>query len=119
MIIGLFLAGCASTTPEANAPPQGDSTDEASAAGSGSADECRGPGRYESGKEGSYRPCCKGLKEVFYGKPGYSGDGTVKTCDHPPLRVYACVRGECGDGTCEAGEAPSCGCVPRRRRLRW
>ena len=74
-----------------------------------SLDDCRGPGRYEAGKEGSYRPCCAGLTEVLYGKPATSNAGP--TCDHPPLRVYACVRGTCGDGICEAGEAPACGCV--------
>ena len=76
----------------------------------GSVDGCRGPGRYEAGKEGSYRPCCPGLTEVFYQKAGHSGDGR-RICDSPPLRVYACVQGTCGDGICEAGEAPACGCV--------
>ena len=86
------------------------------AAGSGGRDDCRGPGRYESGKEGSYRPCCEGLTEVPVGKMGYSGsssDALQPVCGgHPPLRVYACVRGTCGDGICEEeGEAPACGCV--------
>jgi hypothetical protein len=71
--------------------------------------DCRGPGRYESGKEGSYRPCCSGLTEVFYKKPGYS-DGE-KVCMDIPLRVYACVSGHCGDGICEEGESEACGCV--------
>jgi hypothetical protein len=35
----------------------------------------------------------------------------VPVCTQPLLRVYACVRGTCGDGICETGEAPSCGCV--------
>jgi hypothetical protein len=49
--------------------------------------------------------------------PGYDGDG--KTCAHPPLRVYACVRGECGDGMCEPGEAPACGCVEDCPEAAW
>jgi hypothetical protein len=28
-----------------------------------------------------------------------------------PLNIYACVRGECGDGACEIGEADHCGCA--------
>jgi hypothetical protein len=75
----------------------------------GATDECRGPGRYEAGKEGSYRPCCPGLTEVLYQSAGYV-DG-VPGCWSPPMRVYACVSGTCGDGICEIGEAPSCGCV--------
>jgi hypothetical protein len=74
-----------------------------------SGDECRGPGRYEAGKEGSYRPCCRGLTEVFYQQAGYVND--VPQCWSPPLRIYACVRGTCGDGVCEPGEAAPCGCV--------
>ncbi|HKU44400.1 MAG TPA: hypothetical protein VJR89_39845 [Polyangiales bacterium] len=89
------------------------------AAGSGMTSECRGPGRYESGKEGSYRPCCAGLREVLYRHPGYTGDGMVKSCTQPPLRVYACVRGECGDGVCEPGEAPACGCVQDCPEAAW
>jgi hypothetical protein len=72
-------------------------------------DDCRGPGRYQAGKEGSYRPCCAGLTEVLYQLPSMSNGARV--CGSPPLRVYACVRGTCGDGICEAGEAPACGCV--------
>ena len=72
-------------------------------------EDCRGPGRYEAGKEGSYRPCCQPLTEVFYQKPATSNGAPV--CTSPPLRVYACVRGTCGDGVCKAGEAPHCGCT--------
>lgn len=128
-LVGL---SCASSRPEseqtqggqaAGRSGSGSAQDEAGrgpAAGSGSSSECRGPGRYESGKEGSYRPCCSGLKEVSYGKPGYVfGDGTAKICDHPPLRVYACVSGKCGDGICEAGEAPACGCVQDCPEAAW
>jgi hypothetical protein len=60
--------------------------------------ECRGPGRYEAGKEGSYLPCCAGLTEVEYESAGYSETGPI--CWSPPLRVYACVQGTCGDGIC-------------------
>ena len=71
--------------------------------------ECRGAGHYESGKEGSYLPCCEGLIEVFQLKAGYSDGNPI--CDDPPLRVYACVEGECGDGVCEVGENKPCGCT--------
>jgi hypothetical protein len=96
-----------------------DDAGRGAAADSGNATECRGPGRYESGKEGTYRPCCAGLHEVLYGKPGYTGDGTVKICDYPPLHVYACVSGKCGDGICEAGEAAACGCVQDCPQAAW
>jgi hypothetical protein len=72
--------------------------------------ECRGAGLYEAGKEGSYRPCCSGLREVFYLVSGQNAEG-VNICWAPPLRVYACVQGRCGDGVCEVGEAEPCGCV--------
>ena len=36
-----------------------------------------------------------------------------------PLRVYACVRGTCGDGVCEVGEAPHCGCVADCPNAAW
>jgi hypothetical protein len=81
--------------------------------------ECRGPGRYQSGKEGSYRPCCAGLTEVFYTSPAYEGPEQIPVCTTPPLRVYACVRGTCGDGICEEGEAPACGCLPDCPSARW
>ncbi len=71
---------------------------------------CRGPGRYEAGKEGSYQPCCSGLREVFYLGSAYTED-SKRICVSLPLRIYACVAGRCGDGVCEAGEADACGCV--------
>ena len=80
--------------------------------------DCRGPGRYEAGKEGSYRPCCPGLREVFYTKAAQGQDG-AKVCISPPLRVYACVEGRCGDGVCEAGEAEACGCVADCPSAAW
>lgn len=83
-------------------------------AGSDVSAQCRGPGYYETGKEGGYAECCAGLHEVFVGKTGYSGNGDQlePTCDTPPLRVSACVHGTCGDGTCEPeGEGQLCGCV--------
>jgi hypothetical protein len=78
---------------------------------------CRGAGRYEAGKEGSYRPCCPGFNEVPYPSPAYSGG--EKVCWMPPLNVYACVRGTCGDGICEVGEAPACGCAADCPSARW
>jgi hypothetical protein len=128
LALSLLALSCASARPQGDGSKSeqtagrrsvDDEAGRASAAGGGGSNECRGPGRYESGKEGSYRPCCEGLQEVFYGKPGYTGDGTVKTCDHPPLRVYACVRGECGDGICEQGESPACGCVRDCPQAAW
>jgi hypothetical protein len=90
------------------------------AAGSGAQKECRGPGRYEAGKEGSYRPCCEGLHEVPYKKSAWSGDfGEVRVCAQFPLNVYACVKGTCGDGLCEEGEAPACGCVEDCPQAAW
>jgi hypothetical protein len=81
-------------------------------------DDCRGPGRYEAGKEGSYRPCCAGLREVFYLTSASTADGT-KSCVAVPLRVYACVQGRCGDGVCEVGEAEACGCVADCPSAAW
>lgn len=78
-------------------------------AASSSAAECRGQGHYQAGKEGSYLPCCEGLTEVFQLSPGENDDGPI--CTDPPLRVYACVEGTCGDGVCEVGEDVRCGCV--------
>lgn len=71
---------------------------------------CHGPGRYEAGKNGEYRPCCPGLRETFYQLAAY-GEGGTNICASPPLRVYACVEGRCGDGVCEVGEAEKCGCA--------
>jgi hypothetical protein len=59
------------------------------------------------------------LNEVFYGLAGESGENNARTCDSPPLRVYACVKGECGDGICETGEAPACGCVEDCPQAAW
>lgn len=72
--------------------------------------ECRGPGNYQAGKEGSYRPCCEGLNEVFQELPA-TDDRGARVCIAPPLRVYACVEGRCGDGRCEEPEAVPCGCA--------
>jgi hypothetical protein len=86
------------------------STRQDSGAPTRSTDDCRGPGAYEAGKEGSYRPCCPGLTEVFH-KGAVYADNRVPVCAELPLRIYACVRGECGDGICEVGESRRCGCV--------
>ena len=76
--------------------------------GGAAPDDCFGPGRYEAGKGGDYRPCCLGLREVFY-QVAATGEGGVNLCVSPPLRVYACVKGRCGDGVCEVGEGERCG----------
>ncbi|MBN1655655.1 MAG: BPTI/Kunitz domain-containing protein [Deltaproteobacteria bacterium] len=100
----------------------GDDTDGGGYAGSnfteGSAEDCRGAGHYESGKEGSYLPCCDGLREVFQQKAAYDGDGN-RVCVDFLLRVYACVEGECGDGVCEVGEDKPCGCVQDCPGANW
>jgi hypothetical protein len=82
---------------------------ESGVAGESSGD-CHGPGRYRAAKEGSYRPCCPGLREVFYTGSTFA-EGGAKVCAELPMRIYACVQGRCGDGVCEAGEAEACGCV--------
>lgn len=71
---------------------------------------CRGAGNYEAGKEGSYQPCCPGLREVFQKRAAQVGESAERMCIDLPLRVYACVEGRCGDGRCEAPEAVVCGC---------
>jgi hypothetical protein len=132
----LFAAGCASSRPDtdvksieagrespAGRPAAGSGSAAGANAGAGSSAraggaapaECLGPGRYERGKGSVYRPCCDGLTEIATGKTGYRGrsnDEYEPSCEPPPLYVFACVRGSCGDGICdEAGEAPACGCV--------
>ena len=74
--------------------------------------QCAGPGRYEAGKGSQPLPCCAGLNEVPALSAVEEGDTVrVKRCtDTLPLRVYACVKGTCGDGVCEAGESAPCGC---------
>jgi hypothetical protein len=101
-----LLSGCRSGNV---AGPDASNSNQPETPASG-LDDCRGPGRYEAGKEGSYRPCCAGLREVFYLTSASTADGT-KSCVAVPLRVYACVQGRCGDGVCEVGEAEACGCV--------
>jgi hypothetical protein len=103
-------AGWDPVTCECGPPPPRDAAADAG--------ECRGPGRYEAGKEGSYRPCCDGLTEVGYASAAYTG-ADVRICWMPPLRVYACVKGSCGDGICEVGEAAPCGCVADCPSARW
>jgi hypothetical protein len=116
----LVSAGCATTvTPVAD--PGAAGAPSTPAAGSGSA-ACVGPGRYEhDGKDAEpYRPCCEGLHEDLYQLAGWTGDlGTTPSCWSPPLRVYACVRGSCGDGVCEEGESAPCGCVKDCPSAAW
>lgn len=100
-VSSLLVVGCATATP-AQSGGQG-------AAGRDTrpnSDECRGPGRYEAGKEGSYKPCCEGLHEVLTRRY----DASSFNCLDLPLRQYACVKGECWDGICEVGEQDPCGC---------
>ena len=122
---GLLVSGCASSrSPETDMKQvhvsRGDSAGSSglgpvAGAPSEGSDECLGPGRYERGKGSPNTRCCAGLHEVPTGKSGYRGDSTGSyepSCELPPLYVFACVRGSCGDGVCEEeGEAPACGCV--------
>jgi hypothetical protein len=41
----------------------------------------------------------------------YAGDDEHPQCLQEPLRVSACIEGQCGDGRCEAAEAVHCGCT--------
>jgi hypothetical protein len=84
---------------------------ESSVACSPASKECRGAGNYETGKEGGYQPCCAGLREVFQLSAAYAGDDEHHQCVQEPLRVSACIEGQCGDGRCEAAEAVHCGCT--------
>jgi hypothetical protein len=107
-------AGRPAATSGSSAAAGGDAGHSARAAGAAPV-ECLGPGRYERGKGSVYQPCCDGLKEIPTGKTGYRGssnDDLQPSCELPPLYVFACVRGSCGDGICEEeGEAPGCGCI--------
>ncbi|HET8935285.1 MAG TPA: hypothetical protein VFN67_17675 [Polyangiales bacterium] len=102
----LLVVGCATATP-AKLSEQGAAGRETMSVDAGKSDDCRGPGRYEAGKEGSYKPCCAGLHEVQTRRY----DASSLTCLDLPLRQYACVKGDCWDGVCEAGEQDPCGCA--------
>jgi hypothetical protein len=67
-------------------------------------------GNYEVSKEGGYRPCCDGLRQVYQLSAGY-GYGDQNVCTQPVINVFACIEGSCGDGRCEAPEAVGCGCT--------
>lgn len=95
LMSSLVVVACAMETP---AKPGGQ--------GAAGQDDCRGPGRYEAGKEGSYKPCCEGLHEI----PTRRYDQSSRNCLDLPLRQYACVKGECWDRICEVGEQDPCGC---------
>jgi len=71
---------------------------------------CFGPGNYEAGKGGEYRPCCQGLHQVQVLTAAYAGDQQEHVCIQEPLNSYACVAGSCGDGFCEAAESVVCNC---------
>ncbi len=107
--LACLLVGCGSSESSGQ-DAELTTTRESGAAADATAGDCRGPGRYQAGKEGSYRPCCPGLREVFYTGSAYA-EGGAKVCVQLPLRIYACIQGRCGDGVCETGEAEACGCV--------
>ncbi|HEY6881444.1 MAG TPA: hypothetical protein VI299_25640 [Polyangiales bacterium] len=74
----------------------------------GASSGCNDVGNYEVGKEGGYKPCCRGLREVFHQQPGFTADNTP-TCWDPPLRSSFCIQGRCGDGVCDPLESQACG----------
>jgi hypothetical protein len=77
-------------------------------AGSQPGRDCFPVGRYEVGKEGGYLPCCPGLTQLSTWLEATSGGGD-RVCTTFPVNSYACIEGSCGDGICEAPEAP-CAC---------
>ena len=86
--------------------------------------ECAGPGRYEVGKANRYLPCCAGLHEFQGALPSHmslTGQAPfTRVCSTTmPLNVYVCVKGMCGDGICERGEALPCGCVEDCPSAAW
>lgn len=104
---GESRAVCVANPTLTDAASVGDqSTDQSNATG---AEDCHGPGHYEAGKGGEYRPCCEGLTEVLQLGAAEGDDGPA--CVDLPLRIYACVEGTCGDGVCEVGENVRCGCA--------
>ncbi len=114
MVIAVAVGGCnAALGLRVDPNDAGDVAHDAG--GDGGADAgCRGPGRYQSGKEGSYRPCCPGLTEIFNlaaAETDFPDGGRGHVCTQLPVRDYSCVAGSCGDGICEVGEQDRCGCV--------
>lgn len=104
-VISVLVVSCATATP-AKPSGQGAAGQETTLNDAGKPTDCRGPGRYEAGKEGSYKPCCEGLHEVQTRR----FDSSSLNCLELPLRQYACVKGDCWDGVCEVGEQDPCGC---------
>lgn len=107
---------CTTNTVKVCLPPPSSTSPEVS--GSTTDVDCRGPGHYETGKEGGYLPCCDGLEEIFQLKAAY-GEQNEPVCVEAPLRVYACVQGSCGDGVCEVGEDVPCGCADDCPEAAW
>jgi hypothetical protein len=66
-------------------------------------------GRYEVGKEGGYKPCCPGLRQLQTLSEAYVNGESTPSCVQEPLNSFSCIQGLCGDGICEDAEAP-CGC---------
>lgn len=74
--------------------------------------DCSGPGHYQRGKAPNPPGCCEGLSEVLFLDGYYEGEDMTPVCGEPAGHAnFACVAGECGDGTCEPGEDVACGCV--------
>jgi hypothetical protein len=100
-----------SGSPQAGA---GGSSDAGDGLGSRDAGSCLGPGRYEKADGDAHTLCCG---ELLYSEVPQSNLG--RECEDAPLPSYACVRGSCGDGICEEGEAPTCGCTLDCPQAAW
>lgn len=106
------LAGCTSSKGTEDAGPVVDAGRAQDSGSKADAAACRPVGHYEAGKEGSYLPCCAGLREEFQQVAGQRGGAQERVCDDPVgFRNYVCVEGRCGDGRCEAPESLACGCT--------
>jgi hypothetical protein len=51
--------------------------------------------------------------------PGYDGAMHKACFDAPGGGVYACLKGQCGDGVCEDAESASCGCTEDCTSAAW
>jgi hypothetical protein len=103
-----------SGSPQAGAAGLSDAGDAGDVVGSRDAGFCLGPGRYERSDGGAYTPCCDPLR---YSEGPQSNHGPE--CEDVALLSYACLRGSCGDGICEQGEASTCGCTLDCPQATW
>lgn len=97
VVASVVIAACAGQTTGAGG-------------GGAGGDACNGPGHYEVGKEGGYKPCCAGLNEVVQQILAHDTNGTPTCIDAVGVRNSVCIAGTCGDGMCEVEEDVPCGC---------